>query len=306
MKRKAAIMLLAAVCLLTLSACGCKHETWLDANCTTAKTCADCGEAEGAPLGHSWLAATCETAKTCEVCGETEGEALGHSWTDAACEAAKTCEACGETEGEALGHSWQDATTEAPKTCVTCSATDGERIITDERFTTEATADIQGKWSCEIPMTGEMMELDDFEGELKCLLIMELGNDGTMTMSFAPADEAEFNATMTQYLTDTLYAELAASGLSEADADAAMQATYGMTVPEYAASAMEEMDISSLFDAMQINAVYYAEDNQLYVGLSWNAAMNPTPFTLEGDTLTMEGDISGNGAETSIFTRVTE
>ena len=62
----------------TMMACGHKH-TFSEATCTSAKTCIDCGETEGEPLGHTWVEADCETPKTCSVCGTTEGEALGHS-----------------------------------------------------------------------------------------------------------------------------------------------------------------------------------------------------------------------------------
>ena len=86
-----------------LSACGHKH-VWSDATCTEAKTCIECGETEGSPLGHSWTAATCTTPKTCTVCGETEGSPLGHSWTVATCTTPKTCTVCGETEGIPVEH----------------------------------------------------------------------------------------------------------------------------------------------------------------------------------------------------------
>lgn len=306
MKRKILILALALACVLTLSACGCKHETWLDADCVTPKTCADCGETEGTPLGHSWLAATCLTPKTCEVCGETDGEALGHSWTDADCENPKTCQSCGETEGEALGHDWQDATTEQPKTCLTCGATEGDRIVTDERFTTENNADLFGTWSCKFPMTGETMGLEGVDVQLDCLLYLDLANDGSMTMRFAPADEEEFTQFMVQYVADALYAELAASGMDQAAADAAMKEVYGMGVQEYAQEAMQTMGLSSIFDAMAFNAVYYAEDGYLYIGVSWDASMEGSEYTLEGDTLRIAGDLTGAGGEYTELTRVTE
>lgn len=83
----------------------CEHE-WVDATCTTVKTCTKCGKTEGEALGHTWNAATCTEAKTCSVCGATEGEAAGHTWKNATCTEAKKCSVCGVTEGEALGHSY--------------------------------------------------------------------------------------------------------------------------------------------------------------------------------------------------------
>lgn len=133
---------------LALCACGCKHETWNEANCETPKTCANCGEIEGAPLGHTWLPAACETARICENCGKTNGEALGHSWAEADCETAKTCTVCGKTEGEALGHSWEEATCETVKTCTICGKTEGEvpgHSWVDATFDTPKTCTACGK-----------------------------------------------------------------------------------------------------------------------------------------------------------------
>ena len=79
----------------------CQHK-WVDADCTTPKSCSLCGATEGAALGHKWLDASCEASKTCSVCGQTDGEALGHSWTDANYQAPKICGVCNTTEGEPL------------------------------------------------------------------------------------------------------------------------------------------------------------------------------------------------------------
>lgn len=302
MKKRILPILMLAVCVLALSACGCAHEEWIEADCVTAKTCAECGETEGAPLGHSWLVATCDTAKTCEVCGETEGEALGHSWVDAKCDAPKTCENCALSEGEALGHSWQDATTEEPKTCAVCAVTEGERIITDERFTTAACAPVFGKWSCTVSLTGEMMDIEDFEGTVDCLLIFEMSNDGTMTMGTSIADETKFKQDMIQYIVDGIVTQ---SGVSKEDADAAMQSVYGMNLEEYAAAYMETIDMNSMLGLFEVQGVYYIDGDQFWFGTEWDN-VSPNGFTVEGDTLMLEGSLMDDGAEYTVFTRVTE
>ena len=56
--------------------------------------------------GHEWIDATCTTPKTCSVCSAAEGSALGHNWQPATCEAPETCANCHVTRGEALGHDW--------------------------------------------------------------------------------------------------------------------------------------------------------------------------------------------------------
>ncbi len=302
MKKNLTLVVLILVCALALSACGCKHETWLDANCETPKTCAECGETEGAALGHVWLAATCENPKTCETCGKTEGEALGHSWMDADCETAKTCASCKLTEGEALGHVWLDATTDAPKTCETCGKTEGERIITDSRFTTAATADIQGKWGYVMEVTGEQMGEPNFTGSLRYMLVLELNNDGTMAMYMKLEDASAMYA----YLKDVLYAELAASGLDQAAADAAIKQSTGMTMDEYVEYVFSMIDMDALLGAVNFNGVYYVEDGLLYNGMTWDAEMTGVKFTLEGDTLTLASDVAGTGEETAVFTRLVE
>ncbi len=52
---------------------------------------------------HSWIEATCTTPKTCTKCGATIGSALGHTWKNATCTDPKTCTRCGTTSGSSLG-----------------------------------------------------------------------------------------------------------------------------------------------------------------------------------------------------------
>ena len=227
---------------------------------------------------------------------------------EADCENAKTCSACKLVEGEALGHVWQDATTEAPKTCETCALTEGERIITDERFTTAATIDYQGKWVTEFNMSGELMDLPEFEQGIDCYLYLELCNDGTLIMTIVPSDMEAFKADMTEYLVQALYAELAASGLGKEAADAAFQEAYGMSIEEYAAYAVEETGLVDIFEDMRSEMVYYIEDNKIYMGDDWNDISLPSPIQLEGESMIIEEDMSSIGIyeDNITFTRVVE
>lgn len=143
---------------LAFIACGsgnnsCKHE-WKEADCTSPRTCAECGETEGEALGHNWIDASCDKPKTCKNCGATEGEPLEHKWQEADCTHPKTCSVCGATEGKSLGHKfdtndictkdavcerchetkkavghkWKEATCTAPKECSICGTTEGEAL----------------------------------------------------------------------------------------------------------------------------------------------------------------------------------
>lgn len=73
--KKQICILLAAVSLFSLSACGHQH-TWQEATCTTPKTCTECGETEGEPLGHSAAEATYWEPSVCSVCGEQLADKL--------------------------------------------------------------------------------------------------------------------------------------------------------------------------------------------------------------------------------------
>jgi len=79
MKRLWAMVLVCGMLICMLVGCEkeCDHE-WLEADCTTPKTCSECGEEKGKSLGHDWEDATCATPKTCCVCGLQKGSALEH------------------------------------------------------------------------------------------------------------------------------------------------------------------------------------------------------------------------------------
>lgn len=303
MKKRILSALLACALMLTLTACGCKHETWLDADCVTPKTCAECGETEGEALGHDWAEADCLTAKTCARCGETEGEALGHDMMDATCVDPSTCSRCGETEGEALGHIWLDATTEAPETCEICGETHGERIITDRRFTTEANKHLFGTWQAPWEVDGELLgqELAPYVDTVPVTYEFTFYPDGTLSLKVLPADEAVIVNVMCEYTVDVMYQQFAAMGVDKAAANNAMRAQYGMTVEEYVAAEIAKMDMSELFSSFSVEYVYYVDGDQMYLGFDWDEMEGKT-YSWEGDTLLMPVD----GYEDVAFTRVVE
>ena len=88
------------------SVCDGVGHVWREATCTTAKTCAVCGDTEGETAGHVWNAATCTLPKTCSSCGATEGSSAGHKYTSADCISPKICTVCEAISGEALGHAY--------------------------------------------------------------------------------------------------------------------------------------------------------------------------------------------------------
>ena len=118
--------------LLSLSACTlfCSHE-WVNATCTTPKTCSLCGVTEGQPAPHQWKAATCTTPKTCSLCRITEGHAASHKWQDATCTSPRTCSTCDGTSGSPLGHNYSNGY------CSRCNAAEPIKTIDRDDVLTE-------------------------------------------------------------------------------------------------------------------------------------------------------------------------
>lgn len=307
MKKKISLLVALAMLAAVLGGCQlfCKHE-WQEATCEKPQTCAKCEKIEGEALGHDWQDATCETPETCNTCGMTQGEALGHSWAEATCEAPQTCEACAVTEGEALGHTWEEATTDAPETCTVCQATQGEPLDTDDRFTTSSTKPLQGKWVTYMDAGEKELGLEGFQGTLTIALYVEFGNTGDMSMTMGVANEADFQAAMTKYFKDLLMAELAAQGVSEAEADQAMMEQAGMTVDEYAQMAASLMSVDTVFGAFNVRMVYYVEGDQLYTALDWDGTFENETFQITDGVLTMEKTVDEETGEPMQWSRVEE
>lgn len=105
---------------------------------TTAPTCTEkgeetrtcaCGATETQEIdanGHTWIDATCTTLKTCSVCNVTEGEALGHTGGTATEKEKATCDRCGEKYGDILSPETPNASDESDNSVETkggCSST---------------------------------------------------------------------------------------------------------------------------------------------------------------------------------------
>lgn len=296
MKRKLLLIVLAALLLLTLAACGCEHQ-WTEASCTQARTCSVCGQTEGAPKGHTWAAATCTDPKTCEVCALTEGEAKGHIWEAATCVVPQKCATCHTTQGEALSHDWEEATTETPKTCKNCQTTEGEKLDTDPRFTTEKTKHLHGKWYCDTTLTGEMMGIPGYFESLPVRLVYEFGNTGELGMSIELEDTFAFMDEMKRYTRDVLLASLEAEGIPADQADAAMKSVYGMTVDQYVDTYVETIDKDEFFAMFNFDGVYYVGSDKIHMALSWYDEFENSEYTLEEETLIIEADVLEEGGD---------
>ena len=268
---------------------------------TAGTMCAVCdaslsGAEPIAALGHTWVDATCDKAKTCSVCAKTEGDKLAHDWVAATCDKAKTCKLCKKTDGKALGHQWEEATTEAPKTCSVCKKTSGSKIKTDSRFTTAATKHLQGTWVCDTTITDEAI------GKVAVRFTLQLSNSGELTESIAVKDEKAYMAKLKPYTIDTLYESFAQQGMSKAQADEAMLATYGLNVNDYVEEYLESVDVAAIYEAFTVKNVYYVEGDTIYTALNWGAKFEGSAYTLKDGKLTID-DCTDEDGETMVLTK---
>ncbi len=272
------VALATATLTLIFSSCGCKHE---------------------------WIDATCTTPKTCSLCQEIEGEANGHNWLDATCTAAKSCKNCDTTEGEALGHDWLEATTEDPITCSRCKVTEGTRLITDPRFTTASTKEFYGKWQCETILPSEYLEELGIAGaELPVTVLLEFTNVGDMKVRIEFENVNDILNIIADYSRTLIYNEFTAMGISEEQADEAMLSVYGMTIDEYIDQTLDSFDLDFVLDQFKTDEVYYVGQNGIYSADSWYGEFEPSEYTFEGDTLTIDELKMIEDSEPLVFTKV--
>lgn len=260
----------------------------------------------GCGCDHEWNAATCTAPKTCSLCSETEGEALGHKWEAATCLVPEKCSVCHETKGEALGHNWEEATTEAPKTCTNCQATEGSKLNTDPRFTTAATKDLHGKWSCEVVFTGEMMGTTGYLDEMPCTLYYEFTNVGDLIGTVEIHDRLAYLEAVKKMTRDATLQTLSYQGIGESQADTAMMNAYGMTLDQYVDAYIDSIDLDDIFGAMVMNGVYYVGQNGIYASDSWYGEFECSAYTLEDGVLIIEEDVLEEGGEPLQWTRMEE
>ena len=131
--------LLLLVNVFALAGCDgiCSHQ-WSQATCTLPKTCSLCNKTEGKALGHTPNAddGDCTTAITCAVCGDVAIAAKEHTGGTATCNRKAHCSVCNQEYGELAAHTWSSvaATEEYDKHCTVCGLVAEEQIGHNHTF----------------------------------------------------------------------------------------------------------------------------------------------------------------------------
>ena len=140
-----------------------------------------------------------------------------------------------------------------------------------------------------MPASG--FELSGFETDLKFTVTYVFGNDGSMTAEYIPVNEEEFNAALADWIVKNVITSMADLGYSEEQTRQDFINANNVTLEEYAVSAVDSMNLSSILSDLNSTNVYYVEGDQIYNAGTWSSTMGSTTFTLDGDTLTLSGQL---------------
>ena len=169
----------------------------------------------------------------------------------------------------------------------------------------ELTEKIQGSWTLELPMTGDMMGVSEFTGEIALPITITFDDEGIMTMHMTEENKAVFTESleteMYTFMTDMMYSQFEDMGMTREEADAAVQEYYGQTmeelIEELMAEVMTELDADELAAEMESSSAYIIKNGKLYTGESTDDldVMECNEIELSGNTLKL---LSSNDAST--------
>jgi hypothetical protein len=199
----------------------------------------------------------------------------------------------------ALGHEWEEATPERPKTCKTCGETEGLPIELDDRFLSEICEPFFGSWQYSQITEAENLPLPGFDRDVVEIITYEFGPYGSLYITTVVEDAESYKALLAGYRAAEIYSGLMEEGLDAEAADALYREKTGMAVVEYVLWELEQQDWESDMNYRE-EWVYYVEDEVLYLALHWDDPFEAWPATMEGDSLTLINEWTG---EQLILTR---
>lgn len=177
----------------------------------------------------------------------------------------------------------------------TAAPTDSPTVPTEEDttpvFDPAAAAPLIGDWHIDFFFHGADIGIEGFDADMVLPMVFHFGEDGTYTITLdreaAEESAKQFQNALKEHMVEMMYSEFTDQGLDREAADEAMQTRYQMTVEEFAAQSVEQMDLTSLFDTMNSAAAnYYVQDGKLYTAQG-GGDYDISDFTVSGDTLTL-------------------
>ena len=182
---------------------------------------------------------------------------------------------------------------------------EGNLINNQGKFDPEVCAPLFGTWYGTFTMNAADMGLEGVEGSIDLNVVMVLDELGNMTM-YTTVDTQAFMDFMVPLQEEMIYQMLAQSmgeDCTREEMDAIFQSQYGMSIHDYVVMMVGQMDVEEMLNQETVG-VYYVEGDIFYSGDSWAGFMEPSQFTLEGDTLTLTEEVPDLDMEmTLVLTR---
>ena len=166
-----------------------------------------------------------------------------------------------------------------------CSESDsgskrGKKDKEEEEEVVELEEAIIGTWTVEINFTEEMLGLDGMSIE-GIPVTFTFNDEGEVTLGFSDESAEILEEKMLVMMTDMIYAEMEAEGMSRDEVDELFETYYGMSVSDYMVDALKEFGVSDLLAEIEETSEYEVDGDKLTI--------DGTEMTAEvkGDKLTI-------------------
>ena len=139
---------------------------------------------------------------------------------------------------------------------------------------------IIGTWTVEINFTEEMLGLDGMSIE-GIPVTFTFNDEGEVTLGFSDESAEILEEKMLVMMTDMVYAEMEAEGMSRDEIDELFETDYGMSVSDYMVDALKEFGVSDMLAEIEETSDYEVDGDKLTI--------DGTEMTAEvkGDKLTI-------------------
>ena len=139
---------------------------------------------------------------------------------------------------------------------------------------------ILGTWTGEINFTEEMLGLDGMSIE-GIPVTLTFNDEGEVTLGFSDESAEILEEKMLVMMTDMVYAEMEAEGMSRDEIDELFETYYGMSVSDYMVDALKEFGVSDMLAEIEETSEYEVDGDKLTI--------DGTEMTAEvkGDKLTI-------------------
>jgi hypothetical protein len=172
-----------------------------------------------------------------------------------------------------------------------CFNADGSPLDLSGNFDAAACAPLVGTWTGTITMSAADLGMEeDMDFSLTATVTMIFDAEGTALMIMDLDKEAYRQLTI--MVMKEMFLTMFGEDMTPEELDAMFQADYGMSFDEFIEAQVDGSDLMSETH-IEYPCVYYVLDGMLYTADDWDKFADGSPFTLEGDKLTITDPETG-------------